>query len=159
MKAAVYPGSFDPITNGHLDIIERGLKVFDKLIIAVGESEEKKGLFSVDERMDMIKEACRGMNIEVDSFKGLLVDYLKKKKCKIVIRALRAISDFENEFQMAITNRNLDPGIEVVFLMTGKEYFYLSSSIVKEIAKHNGNITNFVPEAVEEKLKEKFKDE
>jgi pantetheine-phosphate adenylyltransferase len=157
MKVAIYPGSFDPITKGHLDIIERGLKVFDKLIVAVGESEQKRGLFSVRERMDMIGEVCNGLNVEVDSFKGLLVDYLKKKKCNIVVRALRAISDFENEFQMAITNRKLDPDIEIVFLMTDKEYIYLSSSIVKEIAKHNGDITNFVPKQVEEKLKEKYR--
>lgn len=157
MKVAIYPGSFDPITNGHLDIIKRGLKVFDKLVVAVAESEQKNCLFSVDERKEMIRQVCKGMNVEVDSFKGLLVDYLKKKKCSIVIRALRAISDFENEFQMAITNRKLDPGIEIVFLMTDREYFYLSSSMIKEIAKHNGDITAFVPKLVEDKLKEKYR--
>jgi len=154
---AVCPGTFDPITNGHLDIIKRALRVFDSIIIAVGENPNKKALFTTDERKDMVKQAVKNLNVEVDSFSGLLVNYLKKKNLKTIIRSLRAVSDFDYEFQMTITNRELDNNVDTVFLMTDKEYFYLNSGLVKDIAKHNGSLSKLVPGFVEKKLKEKFK--
>jgi pantetheine-phosphate adenylyltransferase len=156
MKTAIYPGSFDPITNGHLDIIKRALKLFDRLIVAVGANMEKNPLFSVKEREELISESTKGLNVEIDSFDGLLVDYAKKKKITTIVRSLRALSDFEYEFQMAVVNRKLAPDMESVFLMTDKDYFFLNSSVVKQIAMHHGNVSCFVPKNVEKKLKEKF---
>ncbi len=157
MKTAIYPGSFDPITKGHVDVIERALKIFDKVIIAIGDNPEKKSLFSTEERADMIKESTKHLkNVEVDKIEGLLSDYVKKKNCSIILRGLRAISDFEFEFQRALMNRQLDSDIETVFIMTKHNYVYLNSSVVKEIAMFKGSVKQFVPEIVEKKLKEKF---
>jgi pantetheine-phosphate adenylyltransferase len=154
-KIAVYPGSFDPITFGHMDVIERSRKVFDKIIIAVLENARKECLFSVDERIDMIKQAFPGL--EVESFSGLLVDFLKKKNAFFVIRGLRAVSDFDYEFQMAIVNKGLLPEAETVFVMTDKKYFYLNSTLVKELAKNRTSLREFVPIHVEKALTEKLK--
>ena len=156
MKIAVYPGSFDPITNGHLDIIKRALKIFDKVIIAVGENNRKNPLFSTDEKLALIKKTTEALPVEADSFSGLLADYLKKKDCKTIIRSLRAVSDFDYEFQMAVVNRELHEDLETVFLMTGREYFYLNSSLVRELAKKQGNVSSLVPKEVEEALQKKF---
>ena len=153
-KTAVYPGSFDPITNGHLDIIERAVSIFDKLIIAVLENPRKSSLFSVEERIAMIRDAVseKKLPVQIDSFSGLLIDYLKKKKARVIIRGLRAVSDFEYEFQLALMNRNLDGNIETVFLMTDEVNSYLSSNIVKEVAALGGDISKFVTPLVKEEL-------
>ncbi len=154
----IYPGTFDPITNGHLDIIERGQKLFDEMIVAVAESLRKEPLFSVEERVLMIKDATKKhKNIKVESFKGLLIDYMHKKKANVILRGLRVISDFEYEFQMALTNRKLDPTIETVFMMTAEGYAYMSSRFIKEIARLNGDVKGFVPQNVAKKLKEKYR--
>lgn len=156
-QIAVYPGSFDPVTNGHIDIIERSLKFIDKLIVSVAHHPAKKPLFSFKERMDMLKEIFKGRKeIEVEYFDGLLVDYLKKRNIYLVIRGLRAVSDFDYEFQMVLTNRKLFPDIETIFLTPKEEYFYLSSSAVKEIARLNGPVEKFVPDIVAKRLREKF---
>ncbi|MCM8803658.1 MAG: pantetheine-phosphate adenylyltransferase [Candidatus Omnitrophica bacterium] len=158
-KIGVYPGTFDPITYGHIDVVERSLKIFDKIIIAVSGFGKKNFLFSLEERVKIIKEVFKNNErIEVESFDGLLVDYLKKKNINIVIRGLRAISDFDYEFQMVLVNRKLFKEIETIFLMPREEFFYISSSIVKEIAKLNGNISCFVPKNVEIALKKKIKE-
>ena len=157
MKAAIYPGSFDPITKGHIDVIERALKIFDRVIIAVGENLEKKSFFTTKEKIWMIRESTGHLkNIEIDSFSGLLLGYVKKKKCNVILRGLRAVSDFEFEFQRALMNRKLDGDIETVFIMTKEDYVFLNSGIVKEIAQFKGNVSQFVPEAVAKKLKGKF---
>ena len=157
-KIAVYPGSFDPITNGHIDIIERGLKVFDEIIVAVAINSDKRALFTVEERVEMIKIALKGRDrIRVDSFNGLLVDYMNRCNGNVIIKGLRAISDFEYEFQMAQMNRKLNEKIETFFMMTSETYSYLSSRIVKEIASLGGSVKNIVPDVVEKRLKEKFK--
>jgi pantetheine-phosphate adenylyltransferase len=154
---AIYPGTFDPITNGHLDLIERGLKIFDRIIVAVAEGSYKKALFSVPERLEMMRDAVADKpNVIVDSFPGLLVEYVKSHKEAVVLRGLRAITDFEYEFQMAMMNRRLEPDIETVFLMTGMRWVFLSSSILKEAAMHGGNIEGMVPELVYKKLREKY---
>ena len=156
-RIAVYPGTFDPITNGHLDIIERGLKLFDGLIVAIAESPAKEPLFDVDERVTMAKEAVKKYkNVKVESFNCLLIDYLRKKKANIILRGLRVISDFEYEFQMALTNRKLAPDIETVFMMTAEGYSYLSSRFIKEIARLGGRFNCFVPPNVAKMLKERF---
>ncbi len=153
----VYPGTFDPITRGHLDIIERGLKLFDVLIVAVAESLSKAPLFEVDERLEMIgHEIKKYGNVRVESFDSLLIDYMKKKKASTVLRGLRVISDFEYEFQMALTNRKLDPGIETVFMMTSENYAPISSRFIKEIARLGGNLSAFVTPNVAKRLKEKY---
>ncbi|MEA2014443.1 MAG: pantetheine-phosphate adenylyltransferase [Thermodesulfobacteriota bacterium] len=156
-KSAVYPGSFDPITNGHLDIITRGLIIFEKIIILVGFNPNKTTLFSVDERIAMIKDTL-GDNprISVDSFSGLLVDYVKKSEASCILRGLRAMSDFEYEFQLALINRRLMRNIETVFLMTGSKWFYCNSSIVKEAASLGGTVKGMVPNVVLQRLKGKF---
>ena len=157
MKTAVYPGSFDPVTNGHIDVIERALKIFDKVIVTVGDNPEKKSTFTIEERMDMLRESTKDIkNVEIDSFSGLLLDYVKNKNSKIIIRGLRAVSDFEFEFQRALMNRVVDNEIETIFIMTKEHYVYLNSSIVKEMAMFGGKLNGLVPEIVEKKLKEKF---
>lgn len=149
-KIAVYPGSFDPITNGHLDIIQRSSEIFDKVIVAVLENPEKKSyLFNTQEKVELIKKVTSHIdNIEVESFQGLLVNFANQKKANLIIRGLRAISDFEYEFQMTLMNRKLDPDIETIFLMTKTEYSYLSSSIVKQVANYGGCIKDLVPDKI-----------
>lgn len=158
MKTAVYPGTFDPVTNGHIDIIERALRLFDKLYILVGENPQKSTTFTADERVKMLENALKGRNdrIQVEHFEGLLLDYVKKKKSNVIVRGLRAISDFEFEFQRAQFNREFAKDIETIFIMTKDDYAFLSSSIIKEIAMFKGSVKGFVPEIVEKKLKEKF---
>lgn len=155
MRTSVYAGTFDPVTNGHIDIVERALKLFDKVIVAVAENPEKKAFFTVEERKDMLRRCLKG-NVEVDSFNCLLADYLKKKKINITIRGLRAVSDFDFEFQMTVMNRKLNKDIETVFFMTDKEYFFLKSSTVRQVAKLGGSLNGLVPDIVEKKLKEKY---
>jgi pantetheine-phosphate adenylyltransferase len=156
---AVYPGTFDPITNGHLDIIERASSLFERVIVTVAVNSNKTPLFTKEERKDMIAKVTSGFgNVEVDAFDGLLVDYSQKKKASVIIRGLRAISDFEYEFQMSLTNRKLAPAINTIFLMPNEKYTYLNSSLIRELAKFNADITDFVPAYVLEKLKEKFPD-
>ncbi len=159
MKTAVYPGTFDPVTNGHIDIIERALKLFDKLYVLVGDNPQKAPTFTGGERVEMLKQALKKNNnrIEVEHFDGLLLNYVKKKKSNVIIRGLRAISDFEFEFSRALLNREMDKNIETIFIMTKDDYAFLSSSIIKEIAMFGGSVKGFVPKIVEKKLKEKFK--
>ena len=158
MRTAVYPGTFDPVTNGHTDIIERALKLFDRLYVLVGENPQKETTFTAEERVEMLKQALKrhSNKIAVEHFDGLLLDYVKKKKSSVIIRGLRAISDFEYEFQRAQFNREFAKDIETIFIMTKDDYAFLSSSIVKEIAMFGGSVRGFVPEIVEKKLKEKF---
>ncbi|OGB87597.1 pantetheine-phosphate adenylyltransferase [candidate division WOR-1 bacterium RIFCSPLOWO2_02_FULL_46_20] len=154
MKVAIYPGSFDPVTNGHVDVIERASNLFDKVIVAVIRNPGKKPHFSLSQRVAMLKAAlARGNNVVVESFAGLLVDYARKNKADIIVRGLRAVSDFDYEFQMALTNRKMAPKIETLFFMTDYKYSYLSSSFVKQIAKLGGDISELVPKAVANKLK------
>ncbi|MGA7576782.1 MAG: pantetheine-phosphate adenylyltransferase [Desulfobaccales bacterium] len=154
---AVYPGSFDPITNGHLDLIQRALKIFDHIIVAVATNAFKQSLFTIEERMEMIRESLKDHpQITIDSFEGLLVNYAKRQKARAILRGLRAVTDFEYEFQLAMMNRRLEPEVETVFLMTGLRWVFLSSSILKEAAVHGGNIEGMVPEIVVKKLREKF---
>jgi pantetheine-phosphate adenylyltransferase len=156
-RIAIYPGSFDPITNGHLDLIRRALAVFDRLIVAVAQNPNKKPLFTTEERLEMIKEAV-GDNprVKVDQFSGLLVDYCRKLNVRIIVRGLRALSDFEYEFQLALINRKLDRTIDTIFMMTGFQWFYVNSSIVKEAASLGGSIEGMVPNFVAQKLLEKY---
>ena len=159
MKAglAVYPGSFDPITNGHLDILMRGLEMFETVIVAVAYNIEKKGLFTVEERKDLIGRSVKDLNkVRVDSFEGLLVDYVKKVDAKTVVRGLRAMSDFEYEFQMASMNRELNKEMDTIFMMTRKDYFFISSRTIKEVASFGGCVAGLVPDVVEKALTEKF---
>ncbi|MBL0226274.1 MAG: pantetheine-phosphate adenylyltransferase [Geobacteraceae bacterium] len=156
-KIAVYPGSFDPITYGHLDIINRGLKVFDEIIVAVACNSQKNALFSFDERVDMIRQVVKDQGrVTVDTFTGLLIDYVAHKKAHVVIRGLRAISDFEYEFQIAQMNSCISQDVETLFMMTSLQYGYLSSSIVKEVCSLNGNIDGFVPPEVKSALRAKY---
>lgn len=157
MRIAVYPGSFDPITNGHLNIIERATNIFDKIIVGVANNPKKSTLFSAPERIDMIKEATKNLEkVKIQSFSGLLIDFMKSNKASIIIRGMRAISDFEHESQLALMNKRLAPEIETIFMVTCSKYSYLDSSIVKEIASLNGCINQLVPEIVEKKLREKL---
>ncbi len=157
-KIAVYPGSFDPITNGHVDIIKRGLRIFDELIVLVAYNPNKKSLFSVEERIEMIEEVIRDCkNVRVDCFKGLLVEYVKGVGASVILRGLRALSDFEYEFQLALINRRLDRDVETVFLMTGYKWFYTSSTIINEAASLGGSVKGLVPEIVNQKMQEKYK--
>lgn len=157
LRIAIYPGSFDPLTNGHMDIIERALDIFDKVIIAVLHNPSKKTLFTIEERVEMINQSFNGRNpILVDSFGGLLVDYAKMKNAVAIIRGMRAISDFESEFQMALMNRKLNKKVQSVFLMTGFRWIFTSSSIIKEAAQFGGDISDMVPAPVLLKMKEKF---
>ena len=155
---AVYPGSFDPATNGHLDVIERAARTFDRLIVAVGRNPGKSSaLFTVEERLEMLEEVCRRWeNVAVDAFDGMLVAYARAQNARVVIKGLRAISDFEYEFQMALANRELAPDIETLFMMTGAEHLYLSSSLVKEIAQLGGDVGTLVPPLVERRLRERL---
>ncbi|MDH5173965.1 MAG: pantetheine-phosphate adenylyltransferase [Elusimicrobiota bacterium] len=156
-KIAVYPGSFDPVTNGHIDVIKRAIQLFDRVIVAVIDNANKNVLFSVEERMEMLRAVTRGLSgVVVSHFDGLLVDYVKKKRAKVIIRGLRAVSDFEYEFQMALTNRKLAPDIETVFLMPAESYTYLSSSIVKEVVSLKGNVKGLVPRQIEARLRRKL---
>lgn len=156
-KIAVYPGSFDPITFGHLDIIRRGMTVFDKIIVAVLNNSRKDPLFTVDERVDLLGQTTSAFpGVTVDSFDGLLMDYVREKDVHIVLRGLRAISDFEYELQIASINKSLSPEIETCFMMTSNKYSFLSSSMVKEVAKYGGPVHELVPEPVERALKKKF---
>ena len=157
MRLAIYPGSFDPVTNGHLDVVKRAAKLFDRVIVAVAHNERKQGLFSTQERVSLINATAGQMaNVEVMEFNGLLVEFAAAQGACAVIRGLRAISDFEFEFQMALMNRKLDASIETLFLMPKEDYTYLSSRIVKEIARLGGGIESFVPEPVRVALGEKF---
>jgi pantetheine-phosphate adenylyltransferase len=156
---AIYPGSFDPPTNGHIDLIERGAKIFDRLIVAILRNSEKSPLFSVAERREMLENIVRGKrwkNVDIDTFDGLLVDYAVKKKAQAVLRGIRAISDYEYELQMALMNRKLEPRLETVFMMPALSYSYLSSRLVREIAQLGGAVTGLVPETVEKQLHDKL---
>jgi pantetheine-phosphate adenylyltransferase len=157
MRAAIYPGSFDPLTNGHLSLIQRGLEMFDRLIVGILVNPKKQPLFSIEERKALIKEAVKDPRVEIDAFEGLLVEYAKKKKVRVILRGLRAVSDFEYEFQLANMNRKLRPDIETVFMMTGEDYFYISSNLVREVASLGGSVEGLVPPNVLEKLKAKYK--
>lgn len=156
-KLAICPGSFDPITNGHLDIVQRGAKIFDEIVIVIFNNSSKSPLFTAEERAELISEAVKGMpNVRVDISSGLLVEYAKKKQADAILRGLRAVSDFEYEMQITSMNKRLEPDIETFFMMTNTQYSYLSSSIVKEVARYNGNINDLVPDVVAEALRKKF---
>lgn len=158
MRIAIYPGSFDPLTNGHLDVVQRAAKLFDRVIVAVAKNESKHALFSQAERVTLVKKAVAGLpNVETDSFDGLLVEYVASKNARAVVRGLRAVSDFEFEFQLALMNRKLDENIETIFMMPKDTYTFLSSRIVKEIARLGGDISQFVPTNVQAALKKKLK--
>lgn len=157
MKTAVYPGSFDPITEGHLDIIKRAAKVFDEVIVAVLVNPDKKGFFNIEERVELIRKATHNIsNVKIDSFQGLLVDYMKEKKSKVIIKGLRVVSDFEYELQMALMNKKLDDSIETVFMMTSAKYSYLSSSSIKQVVMFGGCIKDLVPDEVLDDIINKF---
>jgi pantetheine-phosphate adenylyltransferase len=156
-KVVIYPGTFDPITNGHISIISRALKIFDRLVIAILNNPQKLPLFTMEERIQMIREVLKDQrHVEVDSFNGLLVDYVIQKQTNVVIRGLRALSDFEYEFQMALMNRKLNREVQSIFLMTDYKWFYTSSTIIKEAASLGGEVSGLVPPIVCRKLKEKF---
>ncbi len=156
-KRALYPGSFDPLTFGHLDLIKRGLSMFDEVTVAVVRNSDKDPLFSIDERMALIRASTRGLKVKVESFDGLLVDHVKNTGYPVVLRGLRALTDFEYEFQMALMNRKLRSAYEVVFLMPDERYVYVSSSVVKEVARLGGEISGFVPQQVEKAIRAKLK--
>ena len=155
-SVAIYPGSFDPVTNGHLDLIARGEKMFDRLIVAVLKNVEKQPLFSLDERVDMLREVTKQWDsVEVDIFDGLLVDYARKRGAAVILRGIRAISDYEYELQMALMNRKLEPRLETVFMLPGESFSYLSAKLVREIAQLGGPLTGLVPSIVEQRLRSK----
>lgn len=154
---AIYPGSFDPATNGHIDVISRASRLFDRVIVAVGRNSQKQPLFSVDERVALLQETCQEMgNVTAEPFDGMLVDFARRNGAKVIIKGLRAVSDFEYEFQMALANRHLAADVETLFLMTSANHLYLSSSIVKEIARLNGDLADLVPGTVAVALRAKF---
>ena len=159
-KIAVYPGSFDPITNGHLDLLDQGLTIFDRIIIAIADNPAQKPLFTIEERLEMIKLSVKDHpqrhRLDVDAFQGLLVDYVRKVKSNAILRGLRAVSDFEYEFQMALMNRKLNREIETLYFMTGMHWIYISSGIVKEVVASGGRVTGLVPEPVERSLVERL---
>ena len=156
-KVAIYPGSFDPVTNGHLDILKRGLKIFDKIIVAILYNPGKDYLFTIEERIDMLEKSMENFsNVELDTSDGLLVNYAAKKKSCALLRGMRAVSDFEYEFQMALMNRRLNREVQTVFLMTGLRWIFTSSSIIKEAARFGGDVSGMVPSLVNRKLKEKY---
>jgi pantetheine-phosphate adenylyltransferase len=153
---AIYPGSFDPVTNGHLDLIERGAKIFDRLVVGILRNLDKDPLFTIDERAEMLREVTRQWpNVEIDVFSGLLVDYARLREANVLLRGIRAVSDYEYELQMAMMNRKLNPNVETVFMMPAVKYSYLSSRLVREIAQLGGSITDLVPPTVEERLRAK----
>lgn len=157
MKQAIYPGSFDPLTNGHMDIIERACQTFDKIIIAISDNIQKQHAFSIEERIELVKGCTKGMaNVEVDTFHGLLVDYARKRNVKTILRGLRAASDFEYEFQLANMNRKLAHDVQTMFFMTGEASFYVSSRLVREVAQFGGDLSQIVPDLVCKALKKKF---
>jgi pantetheine-phosphate adenylyltransferase len=161
MRRAIYPGSFDPVTNGHLDIVERGAKLFDEIIIAILVNPEKRALFTVEERREMLEEAltqvaCKGCRLRVDSFQGLLMRYAVEQQADAVVRGIRAISDYEYELQMALMNRRQEPGIETVFMLAAESYSYVSSRLVKEVYSLGGTIEGLVPATVEERMRLKL---
>ena len=156
MRTAIYPGSFDPLTNGHLSIIHRALQMFDRVIVAVAVNPKKTPLFSEEERKAFIREACPDARVEVDAFHGLLVEYAKSRQVNVLLRGLRAVSDFEYEFQLANMNRKLAPGVETVFMMTGEDYFYVSSNLVREVALFGGDVQGLVPPGVFKALGAKY---
>ena len=156
-RVAVYPGSFDPITYGHVDIVDRSLAIVDRLIVAVASNPNKKGIFTVAERIEMIRESLKDRRrIDVASFEGLLVHFCREQRADVIIRGLRALSDFEYEFQLAMMNKRMYPQGETVFMMTGSQYFYLSSSIIKEVVQFGGTVAGLVPPVVQERLEERF---
>ncbi|MEW6118049.1 MAG: pantetheine-phosphate adenylyltransferase [Nitrospirota bacterium] len=160
MSLAIYPGTFDPVTNGHLDLVERGLRMFDELIVAVAPNPKKQPLFTLEERLNLIREAAgeKGFsNLRVEAFNGLLVDYVREQKGAAIIRGLRAISDFEYEMQMALMNRRMASDIETVFMMPSEVYSYLTSTIVKEVVSLGGSVRGLVPEVVEEAMRKKLR--
>ncbi len=158
MAKGVYPGSFDPPTNGHVDVFRRGARLFDELIVAVADNPTKQPLFSKAERTTLLKRLTKGLkNVSVESFDGLVVDFVKAKKCQVILRGIRTVSDFEFEYQMALTNRQFASDIETIFVMTHEDYSYVSSRLIKEAAALGGDISRFVPKDVEEELKKKFK--
>jgi pantetheine-phosphate adenylyltransferase len=153
---AVYPGSFDPLTNGHVDIITRGARIFDRIIVAILINAEKAPLFGMDERLEIAKEVFKDFpNVEVDTFEGLLVDYVERRRAHVIVRGLRAVSDFEFEFQMALMNRRLNGKIETVFMMPAEQYSYISSRLIKEVFSLGGRVHGLVPDTVEERLRQK----
>jgi pantetheine-phosphate adenylyltransferase len=154
---AIYPGTFDPVTYGHLDVLDRASLLFNKVIISVAASSAKNTLFSVEERMELLRKVVKGRNIEVDSFNNLLIQYAKDKKANVIIRGLRAVSDFEYEFQMALTNRKIEDEVTTVFLMPNEKYTYLNSTLVREIAKFHGDVSAFVPPVIRKALEKKFR--
>ena len=157
MRIGVYPGSFDPATLGHLDIIRRASRLFDKLIVAPMINGEKHSSFTMEEKVDFLQRMTHDLpNVEVESFSGLLADYVKEKNACAIVKGLRAVSDFEYEFQMALANKKLNPEVDTVFLMTGQKYLFLSSTIVRDIARHGGDITGFVPEEIREDIMKKL---
>ncbi len=160
MNKAIYPGTFDPITLGHLDIIQRAVRIFDAVVVAVVKSSSKETLFSFEERLAMVKEATEGMKgVEVQGFTGLVVDFAKRREVNVIVRGLRMISDFEYEFQMALTNRRLNDTVETIFLMPHPEYSYISSRLIKEAAQLGANLKEFLPEISAQYIKEKLRDE
>ncbi len=155
--AAIYPGSFDPVTNGHLDIIQRACRIFDRVVVAVADNTTKKALLTIDERLDLLQKVTQGMRgVEVDSFDSLVVEYARRKKINVLIRGLRMTSDFDYEFQIALTNRRLAEDIETVFLMPSEHMSFVSSTLLKEVASLDADISSFVPKVVERKLKERL---
>ena len=158
MRRAVYPGMFDPVTNGHIDVIKRGSILFDKLIVSVGCNPSKASLFSVEERMEMIRENTKDLkNVKVDCFSGMLVDYLKEQKTNIILRGIRTISDYESEYQRALTNRALNKEVETVFVTASEQYAFLNSTLIKEVVSLGGQVSQFVPSNVERQLIKKCK--
>jgi pantetheine-phosphate adenylyltransferase len=156
-KVAIYPGSFDPVTYGHLDVLERAVDIFGSVIIAVADNARKKYMFSLEERVELLKESTKGMKgVKVESFDGLVIDYARRKKTNVLIRGLRMTSDFDYEFQIALTNRRLAEDIETVFLMPSEQHSFLSSSLLKEVSRFNADISSFVPKCVAKRLKERL---